>query len=73
MFIPSPPSPPPQESITDVWGGILTWVTTGINSVTGVFWNGSSLTLIGTLSLIGVSIAFILLIINKVKDFLHLQ
>ena len=71
ILIPSPP--PPQESITDAWGGVLTWITSSIASITGVFWNGSSLTLIGTLSLIGVSIALILLIINKVKDFLNLQ
>lgn len=73
ILVPSSPPPPPEQKITEVWTSILGWVTGSITSAVGIFWNGTSLTLIGTLALVGTSIAICLLIFNKVKDFLHLQ
>lgn len=73
MFVLVEALSPPQESITNVWSGIMTFITSSLNSVTGIFWNGTSLTLIGTLAVVGVSIAILLLVFNKIKDFLRLQ
>lgn len=61
------------DSISNVWSNILLWITSAINTVVGIFWTGTQLTLIGTLALVGTAIALCLLIYNKVKDFLKLQ
>lgn len=74
ILFPAPPPPPsPLESITNVWSGVLPFLTTSISTVSNVFWDGSSLTLLGMLGLIGVSIAIIILIFLRVKDFLKLR
>lgn len=65
--------PTVTDSITYVWTDILIWITDSINAAVGIFWNGTQLTLIGTLSLVGVSLFLCLLIYNKVKDYLKMQ
>jgi hypothetical protein len=61
------------DNISNVWSNILLWITSSINTVTGIFWTGTQLTLIGTLALAGTVIALCLLIFYKVKDYLKLQ
>jgi hypothetical protein len=61
------------DNISNVWSNILLWITSSINTVTGIFWTGTQLTLIGTLALVGTAIALCLLIFYKVKDYLKLQ
>lgn len=61
------------ENVGSVWSGIMLWLVSAFNSVVGIFWTGTQLTLIGTLALVGTAIALCLLIYNKIKDFLHLQ
>ena len=73
VCIPSQPVPPAQDSITNVWSNLGTWIYSSISSVTGIFWNGTGLTLIGSICLVGTCIAICLLIFNKVRDFLNLQ
>lgn len=67
--------PRPQEPSTmfNVWSGVLRWITLALNSVSGVFWYGGKLTLVGLLGLCGTAIAFCLLVFNKCRDFLCLQ
>ena len=61
------------DNISNVWSNILLWITSAINTVVGIFWTGTQLTLIGTLALVGTAIALCLLIFYKVKDYLKLQ
>ena len=72
VFVPYE-APKPIDSVSNVWTSILTWITSSINTVVGIFWTGTQLTLIGTLSLVGTAIALCLLIYYKIKDFLRLQ
>lgn len=61
------------DDVGSVWTDILVWFISCINVVVGIFWTGSQLTLIGTLSLVGTAIALCLLIYHKVKDYLKIQ
>ena len=67
------PYVPVIDDVGSVWTSILTWIVTALNVVTGVFWNGSGFTLIGTLAMVGTIFALCLLVFNKVKDFLNLR
>ena len=73
VCVPSQPPALVQDSITNVWSNIGTWVYSSVTSVVGIFWDGSSLTLIGTLACVGTAVAICLLVYNKCKDFLNLQ
>ena len=65
--------PGDPNSVTSVWASILAWITTALASVQAVFFVNGSLTFIGTLALIGVSIAIAWLIIAVVERFLCLR
>lgn len=60
-------------SITSVWTEVMTWITTSLGSVQTVFYDDGSLTFLGTLAVIGVSIGIGFLIIGVVQNFLKLR
>ena len=62
------------EPITDVFTGITTWITSALGTVTGAFYvEGTGLTFIGNLSVIGLSIALAFLLIGVIQRFLSLR
>lgn len=62
------------ESITGVFDSVGDWLTTAIGNVTDLFYvDGTGLTLIGTLAIMGLSIAVVMLLINVVRSFLRFQ
>lgn len=58
--------------ITTTWTAVVNWLTDNIGAVQSIFYANDKLTFIGVLAITGVSVSVGLLIINKVKDFLHL-
>ncbi len=72
--IPSEPSEAPITNITNIWAGIMEWLTETLSGTTGLFYDPKNgLTLIGTLSVIGISIGIVFLIIGMIQNFLHLR
>ncbi len=63
------------NSITSVWTAIMTWISDSLGSVQELFYNttDSTLTFLGTLSVIGVAIGVIFLLIGVIQNFLHLR
>lgn len=72
LFVPYEEKPV-TESITDIWSLLLVWIQSVVSTVTGVFYDGTALTLLGTLSLIGVCIGLVILIVIKIKYILSLR
>ncbi len=61
------------SQVTGVFSDILEWFITAMTSMGALFYEtDKGLTFLGTLSVIGVGIAVILLIANMIKSFLHL-
>lgn len=60
-------------TITTVWTEVMNWITTSLGSVQDVFYAEGSLTFLGTLAVIGVSIGIGFLIIGVVQNFLKLR
>lgn len=62
-------------AITGVWTQVMTWITTSLGSVQDVFYNStdSSLTFLGTLSVISVAIGIAFLVIGVISKFLELR
>jgi hypothetical protein len=60
-------------SITEIWTEVMTWITTSLGSVQTVFYASGELTFLGTLAVVGVSIAIGFLIIGVVQNFLKLR
>lgn len=60
-------------SVMSVWSLIMTWIVTALASVQAVFYVNGSLTFIGTLAVVGVSIGIGFLIIGVVQRFLKLR
>lgn len=74
----SEPTDEPAEnedvgSVMSVWSLIMTWIVTALASVQSVFYVNGSLTFIGTLAVVGVSIGIGFLIIGVVQRFLKLR
>lgn len=65
--------PSAVEPIGNVWTEIMTWITSALNSVMGAFYVDGSLTLLGTLAAIGVSVGIGFLLIAFIQRFLHLR
>lgn len=60
--------------ITEIWTQVMNWITTSLGSVQTVFYDAEDgLTFLGTLAVIGVSIAIGFLIIGVVQNFLKLR
>lgn len=64
---------PSSTRITSVFTNIMDWITSGLNSVQGVFYANNQLTMLGTLAVIGVAIAVAFLLIGVLQRFLHLR
>lgn len=63
----------PTEPIGNVWTGIMTWITSALTTVMGAFYVDGSLTLLGTLACIGVSVGLGFLLIGIIQRFLKLR
>lgn len=60
--------------ITEIWTQVMNWISTSLGSVQTVFYDAEDgLTFLGTLAVIGVSIAIGFLIIGVVQNFLKLR
>lgn len=64
---------PASNRITSVFTNIMGWITSGLNSVQGVFYANDQLTILGTLAVIGVAVGVAFLIIGVVQKFLRLR
>lgn len=59
------------EAILAVLTAISTWIVTTIGSLSSIFWVAETgLTFIGTLAVIGVGIAVVMLLITLIRRFL---
>lgn len=61
------------QAITQVFTDIGTWITTQMTSMLTLFYANDELTLLGVLAVAGLGVAFVLLIINLVKDFMRFR
>lgn len=61
------------DDVMSVWSLIMTWIVTALASVQAVFYVNGSLTFVGTLATVGVSIGIALLIVGIVQRFLKLR
>lgn len=62
------------DSVTGVFNEVGDWFVEVLPKITALFYNGESgLTIIGTLSIMGLGISVILLCLNMVKDFLRFR
>lgn len=60
------------NAITGVFDSMSEWLTGAIDGVTSLFYNAETgLTLVGTLAIMGLSIAVVMMLINTVKSFLR--
>lgn len=60
-------------AVTEVFSAIGTWLVGAISSMEVVFWAEGALTFIGTLSVIGLSIAVILMVLAMIRSYLQLR
>lgn len=61
-------------SIVEIWEALMTAVMGLITDAQSLFYSAEGgLTFIGTLSIVAVAIAVVLLIVNIVRSFLHLR
>lgn len=61
------------SAIVAVWNAIMTALVDLVEVAQGMFWADGALTFLGTLSVIGVAIGFILLVVGIIQNFLHLR
>lgn len=64
---------PSIDGVTGIWTDIMAWITNALASIQSVFYFNGSLTFLGTLAVIGVSIALAWLIIGIVTRFIQLR
>lgn len=66
-----------MEAITkmlEVFSTVGDWIVETFSSTTALFYAAETgFTFIGGITLVGVAIAIILLVLNTIKDFLHLR
>lgn len=59
------------SSVLAVFAAVLEWFVTAINTAVGIFWSvESGLTFIGTLSVIGLAIAVVLMLLAMIRSYL---
>lgn len=60
-------------SITEVFDAIGTWITGAVNDMIPMFWNATdnTLTLLGTLAVVGLGFSVVFLLIGIIQRFLH--
>lgn len=62
--------------VTDVMGvfsAVATWFAEVIPTVLGIFYAEGSLTIIGTLAVLGLAVAITTLVFNYIKDFFRFR
>lgn len=61
------------EAITNVFDSIGTWISGAVNDLIPMFWNASdnSLTILGTLAVVGLGFSVVFLLIGIIQRFLH--
>lgn len=60
-------------AVTSVFTAIGTWLVEAITAMEAVFWAEGALTFIGTLSVIGLAIAVILMVLAMIRSYLQLR
>lgn len=60
-------------AITQVFTSIGTWLVGAITAMEAVFWVDGALTFIGTLSVVGLAIAVILMVLAMIRSYLQLR
>jgi hypothetical protein len=61
------------SAITAVFTAIGTWLVGAITSMEAVFWVDGALTFIGTLSVVGLAIAVVLMVLAMIRSYLQLR
>lgn len=61
------------SAITGVFSSIGEWITSTLTGMTEVFYTDGGLTFIGTLAICSLGIGLVMLLFNKVKDFLQFR
>lgn len=60
-------------AVTAVFTAIGEWLVSSITAMEVVFWAEGALTFIGTLSIIGLAIAVILMVLAMIRSYLQLR
>ena len=60
-------------AVTSVFTAIGTWLISSITAMEAVFWTGTGLTFIGTLSVVGLAIAVVLMVLAMIRSYLQLR
>lgn len=60
-------------AVTEVFTAIGTWLVSSITAMEAVFWANGALTFIGTLSVVGLAIAVILMVLAMIRSYLQLR
>lgn len=61
------------NAITEVFDAIGTWITSAVNDLIPMFWNATdnTLTILGTLAVVGLGFSVVFLLIGIIQRFLH--
>lgn len=60
-------------AFTAVWTAIVSFIVDMFGDITEVFWNGTSLTFVGTMAVIMAGVALLLLVFNLIRSFLVMR
>lgn len=64
---------PVITAITSVFTAIGEWLVTAITAMEAVFWVEGALTFVGTLAVVGLAIAVILMVLAMIRSYLQLR
>lgn len=61
------------NAITEVFDAIGSWITGAVNDLIPMFWNATdnTLTILGTLAVVGLGFSVVFLLIGIIQRFLH--
>lgn len=61
------------SAITAVFTAIGQWLVSSITAMEAVFWSSGALTFVGTLAVVGLAIAVILMVLAMIRSYLQLR
>lgn len=67
------------NAITQVWGQVVSYITSNFSNITALFWTpasgevAGSLTFVGTLAVIMAGVSLMLLVFNLIRSFLSMR
>ena len=61
------------EAFVGVWTSLVSFIVGLFKDITAVFWNGTSLTFVGTLAVIMAGVALLLLVFNLIRSVLSMR